>query len=78
MKPFYRFTGIDVAIALLRPNAKYEFNGSRIVQWDDPRPEPTMEEIIETQQKAEAFENSIPTVWLQNDLEEYIKFFKGL
>jgi hypothetical protein len=78
MKPLYRFTGVDVAIALLRPNAKYEFNGSRIVQWDDSRPEPTPEEIKETQRKAEAFENSIPTVWLQKDLEEYKNFFSGL
>lgn len=78
MKPLYRFTGVDVAIALLRPNAKYEYNGSRIVQWDDPRPEPSMEEIHETQKKAEAFENSIPTMWLQKDLEEYRQFFNGL
>ena len=37
-----------------------------------------MEEIHETQKKAEAFENSIPTMWLQKDLEEYRQFFNGL
>lgn len=69
MKPIYRFTGIDAAITLLRPNARYEFNGRDIVWWDDPRPKPSMEEIKKTQEKMKAFEDSINTIWLPKDLE---------
>ena len=69
MKLFYRYTGVDAAMTLLRPNARYEFNGTDIVWWDDPRPKPTMEQVKEVQEKIKKFEESIETIWLPEDLE---------
>ena len=42
----YQFAGIDVAMQILRPNATFELYGDRIAKWDDPRPQPSSEEIL--------------------------------
>jgi hypothetical protein len=39
-------------------------------RWDDPRPKPTTQEVEETMEKIKAFEESINTVWLPEQIEE--------
>lgn len=61
----YQLVGIDVAMHLLRPGAKWEITGGvGFTRWDDPRPCPTMEEVMETVEKIKAFEESINTILL--------------
>ncbi len=67
----YRFYGIDTAVQLLRPGAKWEWTGGLgFTRWDDPRPKPSKEEVEETMKKVMAFEDSINTVWLPEQLAE--------
>jgi len=57
--------GIDTAMHLLRPGAKWEFTGGvGFTRWDDPRPCPTVEEVFETIEKIRLFEESINTILL--------------
>lgn len=63
----YRLFGINTAMELLRPGAKWEISNRMITRWDDPRPCPTWEEIDETMEKIKAFEESINTIWLPED-----------
>jgi hypothetical protein len=57
--------GIDTAVHLLRPGAKWEWTGGLgFTRWDDPRPKPSVEEVMETIEKIKAFEDSINTVLL--------------
>lgn len=58
--------GVNVAMQLLRPSAKWEITNNKITKWDDPRPCPTWEEVEETMEKIKEFEKSIPTVWPDN------------
>jgi hypothetical protein len=61
----YQLMGIDTAMHLLRPGAKWEFTGGvGFTRWDDPRPCPTVEEVFETIEKIKAFEDSINTILL--------------
>jgi hypothetical protein len=66
----YRLYGIDTAMHLLRPGAKWEISNSVITKWDDPRPQPSMEEVREVMDKIQKFEDSINTVWLPEQIEE--------
>jgi hypothetical protein len=66
----YQLYGIDTAMQLLRPNAKWEISNRTITRWDDDRPCPTWEEIDATMEKIKAFEDSIPTIWTVKILEE--------
>lgn len=67
----YRFYGIDMAVQLLRPGAKWEWTGGvGFTRWDDSRPKPTAQEVEETMEKIKAFEESINTVWLPEQIEE--------
>ena len=67
----YRFYGIDMAVQLLRPGAKWEWTGGLgFTRWDDPRPKPTAQEVEDTMEKIKAFEESINTVWLPEQIEE--------
>lgn len=66
----YRMFGIDTAMHLLRPGAKWEISNSTITRWDDPRPCPTIEEVYATMDKIKAFEDSIDTVWLPEQIAE--------
>jgi hypothetical protein len=61
----YMIVGIDTAMHLLRPGAKWEFTGGvGFTRWDDPRPCPSVEEVMETVEKIKAFEDSINTILL--------------
>ena len=66
----YRMYGIDVAMSLLRPNAKWEISNTTFTRWDDPRPCPSIEEVYWVIDKIKEFEDSIPTMWLPEQLEE--------
>lgn len=70
----YRFHGIDTAMQLLRPGAKWEWTGGvGFTRWDDPRPKPSVQEVEETMDKVKAFEESINTIWLPEQIEEITK-----
>lgn len=66
----YRFYGIHAAMELLRPGANWEIYNNTFTRWDDPRPQPTWEEIQETIEKIKAFEVSINTIWLPGQHEQ--------
>lgn len=61
----YQLMGIDTAMHLLRPGAKWEWTGGLgFTRWEDPRPKPSVEEVMETIEKIKAFEESINTILL--------------
>jgi hypothetical protein len=62
--------GIDTAMHLLRPGARWEITNNFFSVWDDPRPCPTMEEVHETMEKIRAFEDSINTIFTDEQLEQ--------
>lgn len=67
----YKFYGIETAIYLLRPGAKWEWTGGLgFTRWDDPRPKPSVQEVEETMEKIRAFEDSIKTIYLPEQLEK--------
>lgn len=66
----YKLYGLEVAIHLLRPNATWQVTNSKFTQWDDPRPCPSWEEVVWVMDKIKQFEDSIPTIWLQEDLDK--------
>ena len=73
----YQIMGIDTAVHLLRPGAKWEWTGGLgFTRWDDPRPKPSVEEVMETIEKIKAFEDSINTILLpeqQQAFDEHVK-----
>lgn len=66
----YTLHGVNTAVELLRPGAKWELSNTTFTRWDDPRPRPTWEEVKDTMDKIKAFEDSIKTVWLPEQLEQ--------
>lgn len=70
MKKIYKLFGIDTAMYLLRPGAKWEISNGVFTRWEDERPCPTMEEVYETIEKIKAFEDSINTIYTAKQLEE--------
>lgn len=57
--------GIDTAIHLLRPGAKWEWTGGLgFTRWDDPRPAPSVEEVMYTIEKIKELEDAVPTILL--------------
>lgn len=72
----YQLMGIDTAVHLLRPGAKWEWTGGvGFTRWDDPRPKPSVEEVMETIEKIKAFEDSINTILLPEQkkaFEDYV------
>ena len=66
----YKFLGIDTAMYLLRPGAKWEISNNQFTRWDDPRPCPSIQEVYETIEKIRQFEDSISTIWLPEQLEQ--------
>jgi hypothetical protein len=79
----YQLVGIDTAVHLLRPDAKWEFtSGIGFTRWDDPRPCPSVQEVFETIEKIRLFEESINTILLpeqQKAFDEHMgKIEKGL
>ena len=72
MDKIYQLYGIDTAMHLLRPGAKWEISNTMFTRWEDPRPCPTMEEVLETMEKIKAFEDSINTVWTEEQREQML------
>lgn len=72
MTKIYQLYGIDTAMQLLRPNAKWEISNRSITKWEDDRPRPTWKEIDETMEKIKAFEDSIPTIWTTAQIEKLL------
>lgn len=70
MKKIYKLFGIDTAMYLLRPGAKWEISNGVFTRWEDERPCPTIEEVYETIEKIKAFEDSINTIYTAKQLEE--------
>jgi hypothetical protein len=70
MKKIYRFYGIDVAMQMLRPGAKWEISNGIFTRWEDSRPCPSIEEVYWVMDKIKEFEESIPTIWLPEQLEQ--------
>jgi hypothetical protein len=68
----YQMYGIDTAMHLLRPGARWEITNNFFSVWEDPRPCPTMEEVHETMEKIKDFEDSINTVWTQEQREKLL------
>ena len=66
----FRLYGINTAMELLRPGAKWEISNRIITRWDDPRPITSWEEIDATMEKIKAFEESINTIWLPEQWAE--------
>jgi hypothetical protein len=66
----YQLYGIDTAMHLLRPGAKWEISNTMFTRWEDPRPCPTMDEVLDTMEKIKAFEDSINTIWTQEQIEK--------
>lgn len=68
MNKIYSLFGVDTAMHLLRPGAKWEISNTTVTRWEDPRPCPTWEEIQDTMNKIKAFEESINTIWLPEQI----------
>jgi len=66
----YQLYGIDTAMHLLRPGAKWEISNTMFTRWEDPRPCPTMDEVLDTMEKIKEFEDSINTIWTQEQIKE--------
>lgn len=76
MQKIYKLYGIDTAMAMLRPGAKWEISNSHFTRWDDPRPCPTWEEVQDTMEKIKAFEDSINTIYTEEQLKEHNKWME--
>ena len=76
----YQLVGINTAIYLLRPEAKWEWtSGIGFTRWDDPRPQPSVKEVMETLEKIKNFEDSIQTIFLpehKEALDEHLNELK--
>ena len=72
MDKIYQLYGIDTAMHLLRPGAKWEISNTMFTRWEAPRPCPTMEEVKETMEKIKAFEDSINTIWTEEQREQML------
>lgn len=70
MVKIYQLYGIDTAMQLLRPGATWQISNRDITIWDDPRLCPTWEEIDATMEKIKAFEDSINTIWTDEQIKE--------
>lgn len=55
---------------LLRPGAKWEISNTMITRWEDPRPCPTWEELMDTMEKIKSFEDSINTIYTDEQIAE--------
>lgn len=65
----YRLMGIDTAMHLLRPGASWEISNNTFTRWEDPRPCPSIDEVHWVIEKIKEFEDSIPTVYTDEQLE---------
>ena len=69
-KKIYQLYGIETAMHMLRPGAKWEISNTMFTRWEDPRPCPSWEEVKETMEKIKAFEDSIDTVWTDEQMQK--------
>lgn len=67
----FRLYGIEVAVQLLRPGAKWEITNGQFTRWDDPRPCPSMEEVYWVMEEIKKFEEQIPTIWLPEQIDAF-------
>ena len=74
----YRLYGVNTAMHLLRPGAKWEISNTTFTRWEDDRPCPTWKEVEETMQKIKDFEDSIPTIWTKKQVLEMTGQFKQI
>jgi hypothetical protein len=65
----YQLYGINTAMHMLRPGARWEISNNQFSIWEDPRPCPTIEEVYETMEKIKAFEDSINTIWRDDQIK---------
>ena len=70
MEKIYRLTGLDSAVEMLRPSAKWEITNHHFSKWDDDRPQPSMEEVKKVQRLAREFEDKLDTIWTKEQLKE--------
>ena len=70
MEKIYRLTGLDSAVEMLRPSAKWEISNHHFSKWDDDRPQPSMEEVKKVQKLAKEFEDKLDTIWTKEQLKE--------
>ena len=71
----YQLMGIDTAMHLLRPGAKWEISNREITRWEDPRPQPSWDEIMFTIEKIKELEDAVPTILLPEQakaFEDYV------
>jgi hypothetical protein len=61
----YVLADVCNAIALLRPGAQFRLDCNHITFFDDPRPIPTWDEVMEVMQKINDFEDTIPCIELE-------------
>lgn len=76
----YQLVGIEVAMQLIRPGARWEISNRQFTIWDDPRPCPTWEEVMDVVEKLKAFEDSITPVLLpeqQAEIERRLKMIEA-
>jgi hypothetical protein len=66
----YQLVGIETAMALLRPGAKWEITNGEFTRWEDPRPCPSIKEVFETIEKIKKFEDSINTILLPEQQQD--------
>ena len=66
MRKTYITPGIDTAIKILRPGAKYAIDHGTM-KWRDPRPCPTTDEVQEVIYKLKEFEDSIECIELDDE-----------
>lgn len=66
----YRLYGIDIAMQLLRPGAKWEITSGVFTRWEDPRPCPSIDEVYWVMEEIKKFEDKIPTVWLPEQIDK--------
>jgi len=73
----YQLYGINTAMHLLRPGARWEISNRDITVWEDERPCPTWEEIDDTMEKIKQFEDSINTIWTKKQIQEITGIFES-
>lgn len=66
---FYQLYGINTAVHMLRPGARWEISNNQFSIWDDPRPCPSIQEVYETMKKIKEFEDSINTIWREDQIK---------
>lgn len=73
----YQLYGINTAMHLLRPGARWEISNRDMTVWEDERPCPTWEEIDDTMEKIKQFEDSINTIWTKKQIQELTGIFQS-